>query len=66
MSKDYYLYTEYDDKFGRYEEKTNITRVFETIEELFSFIEVRKQYWTSSWNTRTIKIDILKGVDKND
>lgn len=61
----YYLYAEYSNKFGRYEEKTNITRIFKTIEELFSFIEERKQYWTAFWNTRTIKIDIIQGVNNN-
>ena len=60
MSKDYYIYNEYDNLCGRYEVRTNITKVFETIEELFKYMEDRKKFWNSFGNTRTIKIDIVR------
>lgn len=59
--KDYYIYNEYDNLCGRYELKTNITKVFETLDDLFEYMNKRKEYYTSFWNTRTIKIDIIKG-----
>lgn len=60
MSKDYYIYNEYDNLCDRYEVRTNITKVFETIEELFKYMEERKKFWNSFGNTRTIKIDIVR------
>lgn len=63
MHNDYYIYNEYDNLCGRYELRTNITEIFETLEELFEFMENRKEYWKSFWNTRTVKIDIIKKGD---
>ena len=65
MKNDYYIYKEFDNQNGRYKERTNITRIFEDIEELLKFINERKEFYKSFWNTRTITIDIIEKENNN-
>ena len=57
MNKDYYVYKEYDDNG---EELIKVTEVFTNIDDLFKKIRKRQKFYNSFWNTRTIKIDIIK------
>ena len=59
--KEYFIYKEYDE-FG-YKEKIYITKVFETIGEMFEYMSDRKKFWHD--NTRRIEIDLIHGIDKD-
>jgi hypothetical protein len=54
--KMYYVYKEFDDEFG-FKERIYITTVFENVEELFDYMNERKEYYKG--NTRKIEIEII-------
>lgn len=57
--KEYYIYKEFDDEFG-YKEKIYITRTFENLEDLFKYMNKRKQFYHG--NTRKIEIELIHGI----
>ena len=57
--KEYYVYKEYDDEFGL-KEQIYISSVFENINELFEYMNERKQFWHG--NTRKIEIELIHGL----
>ena len=54
--KIYYVYKEFDDEFD-FKERIYITTIFENVEELFDYMNKRKEYYKG--NTRKIEIEII-------
>lgn len=59
MKKDKYIYREFTNQLGRYEENMNVTTIFDNVEDLIKMINERKKFYTTSWYKRKIEIEIV-------
>ena len=57
--KEIYVYREFNNQYGKYEENMNVTTAFDNIEDLLEFINKRKEFYTKFWNKRKIEIEII-------
>ena len=57
--KDKYIYREFTNQYGKYEENMNVTTIFDSVEDLIKMINKRKQFYKTSWYKRKIEIEVV-------
>ena len=60
MAKEVYIYREFNNTNGDYKENMNITKEFEDFENLLNYINERKMFYTKTFHTRKIEIEIIQ------
>ena len=58
-SKDKYVYREFTNQNGKYEENMNVTTIFDSVEDLIKMINKRKQFYKTCWYKRKIEIEVV-------